>query len=250
MTHCTKKLFGILILLACIVVIHAEPANANAAVIVPEPDLHSVMGDLHAIACALRLYHYDTRNTLLPDLNLLTSYFSGPLPGNWPEDYQIAEIQGAWWIGRRVPEFSTARRFLRENAPSLGLYEQGGQSAWMGGAFVWMNASPFGEDAVQVRAAQGQGRDVQYLFFNSLGTSYYWRSGLVFTAEAHSRVRELFASHSRGPFFVPDATPREQEPLRATPVELPPEFTVGRDEDEIDFRPGSMITIPLPRSDN
>ena len=244
-----KKFFAITVtLFACVAMIYAT--QASASVIVPDPELHGVIGDLHALTVALRLHYYDTRSASLPDLNQLTNYLRVPLPDGWPADYQIAEISGGWWIGRRVPEFSSARRFLRENAPSLGLYEQGGQSTWMGGSFVWMNALPFGNDAVQIRAAQGQGRDVQYLFFNSPGTPYYWRSGLVFTAEAHTEARELFSSHSRGPFFVPDAAPRVQEPLRATPVELPPEFTVGRDEDEIDFRPGSMITLPLPRSDS
>jgi len=249
-----KKIFGIIVtLFACIAVMYATQARvalANTAVIVPDPELHNVVGNLHAMAAALRLHFYDTRSTRLPDLDVLANYLNSPLPAGWPADYQIAEVRGGWWVGRRVPEFSTARRFLRDNAPSLGFYEQGGQNAWMGGAFVWMNAVPFGDDTVQIRVAQGQGRDVQYLFFNSPGTPYYWRSGLVFTAEAHSEARELFSTHSRGPFFVPDATPREQEPLRATPVELPPEFTVSRDEDEIDFRPGSMITLPLPRSDN
>jgi hypothetical protein len=221
-------------------VIHA--GLAGATVIEPDPELHGVLGDMYALATAMRLHH-DAGGRRLPGLDELARYLRNPLPDGWPANYRIAEIRGGWWIGRRVSEFSTARRFLRNNAFSLGLYEQEGQNIWLGGPFVWMDASPFGENIMRIKVARGDDND--YIFFNSPETAYYWRGELALTAEAAAGALEKFATDSGGPFIIPP--PSASEPLRASPVELPPDFTVGRDEDEMLFLPGSMITLPLPR---
>lgn len=250
MILCTKKKFfkAIIALLVCIAVIYAEPAGA--VVIEPDPDLHSVMGDLHALAVAMRLYHDSTRRTQPPGLEELARYLRRPLPDGWPADYRTATVRGGWWVGRRVPDFSTARRFLRNNALSLGLYEQEGQSAWLGGAFVWMNAVPFNANAFLIRVAQGEGDDRHYLFFNLPDTEYYWRSGLTYTAEARAEALRRFGSNATGPFVIPAAPPSAQITVRASPVELPPDFTVSADEEEIDMRLGGILVNPIRRSND
>ena len=236
---------------ACIAVIHAYPAGA--LIIEPDPDLHIIMGDLHALAVAMRLYYDDTRGTQCPGLDELARYLRKPLPDGWPADYRTATLSCGWWVGRKVPEFSTARRFLRYNALSLGLYEQESQSAWMGGAFIWMNALPFDENAKPApekavfKVARGEGDDRHYLFFNSPGTDFYWRSRLIYTAEAHAEALEKFAADAQRPLVVPIAPTGAQEAIRASPVELPPDFTVGRGEEEINMNLGSLILNPLLR---
>jgi len=201
----------------------------------------------------MRLYYTDTRRTQSPGLDELARYLKTPLPDDWPAGYRTATLLCGWWVGRKVPEFSAARRFLRYNAPLLGLYEQEGQSAWMGGTFVWMNALPFNENAKPApetavfKVAQGEGDDRHYLFFNSPGTDFYWRSRLIYTAEAHAEALKKFAADVERPLVVPAAPRRAQEALMASPVELPPDFTVGRDEEKLDVSLGGLILNPSLR---
>ncbi|MCL2009791.1 MAG: hypothetical protein FWG71_04510, partial [Synergistaceae bacterium] len=186
-----KKKFVFRIILAlffCVAVTCAGPARA--AIIEPDPDLQRVMGDLYALSVAMRLYYDDTRNTQCPDQNDLARYLKKPLPDDWPAGYRTFVIQNDWWAGRKIPEFSAARKFLRENAPLLGLYDQTSRSAWLGGEFVWINALSFKEEPENpvFKVAPGEGDDSLYLFFNSPGTDYYWRSGLIYTDEARAEA--------------------------------------------------------------
>ena len=227
---------------------------AGAVVIEPDSDLHEVMGDLYALSVAMRLYYDDTHKTQCPALDELIHYLKRPLPDDWPSDYRTAAFQGDWWVGRKVPEFSTARKFLRDNAPSLGLYEQESQNAWLGGAFVWVCAVSFDNKAKPVpvpekavlKVAQGEGNDSQYLFFNSPGTDYYWRSGFIYTTEAHADALKKFGIDTKGPFEVPPPPSYAPETLTASPVELPPNFTLSGEE-EFDARMGDVLFNPVPR---
>ena len=254
MTYCAKKLLGIVsTLLACVVLVCAGPAYA--VVIEPDPDLHLVMGDLYAISVAMRLFYDDTQKTRCPIPDELSHYLQNQLPDNWSSDYRTAAIQGDWWVARKVPEFSTARKFLRENASLLGLYEQDCQSAWLGGAFVWMSAVPFNGKAKSVpvpgkpvfRAAQGEGDDRQHLFFNSPGTDYYWKSSLIYTTEAHAETLKKFGADAKGPFVTPSQPSRAPETLSASPVETPPDFTLSGEGGEYDVSVGDVIFSPIPR---
>ena len=226
---------------------------ASASVIEPDPDLQRVMGDLYSLSAAMRLYYDDTHKTRCPALDELAHYLKTPLPNDWPAGYRTATFQGDWWVGRKVPEFSTARKFLRDKALLFGLYEQEGQSAWLGGEFVWMSAVTFDGKAKPVpekavfKAAQGEDRDSQHLFFNSPGTDYYWRSGLIYTTEAHSEALKKFGTDAaKGPFVTPPPPSRASEKLSASPVEVPPDFTLGVEE-EFDVRMGDVIINPIPR---
>ena len=239
----------VVILFVCLAVTSA--ATAGAVVIEPGPDLHHIMGDLYALSTAMRLFYDDTHKTQCPALDELAHYLSKPLPDGWPDDYQVGAIQGDWWVGRKVPEFSAARKFLREKAPSLGLYEHGSQSAWLGGTFVWMSAMSFdgktkpAQEQAAFKAAQGEGEDRQYLFFNSPGTDYYWRSGFIYTTGAHAEVIKKFGTDSKGPFVMP-AAPRAPQTISASPVELPPDFTLSGEEDA-DVKLGDVLINPVPR---
>ena len=245
-----KKNFalGVLaLLLLCLAVTSAK--TACAVVIEPDPDLQCIMGDLYSMSAALRLFYDDTHLTRCPGLDELAHYLKKPLPGDWPLGYRITAIQGDWWVGRKVPEFSTARKFLRENAPSLGLYEQETQSPWLGGTFIWMNAVPFDgkgkPEQALFKAAQGEGKDNQHLFFNSPGTDYYWRSNLIYTTDAHAAVLKKFGIDAKGPFVTSPVPSRKTEALTASPVAPPPDFTLSMDpEDNI---MGGTIFNPLPR---
>jgi len=249
MTSCIKKII-VAVLFVCLI---TAPA-AHAVVIESDPDLQRVMGDLYALSVAMRLFYDDTHLTRCPSLSELAHYFKTPLPSGWPDDYRTEAIQGDWWAGRRVPEFSAARKFLRDNAPLLGLYDRESQSAWLGGAFVWVKAMPFEGNArptlgkTVVKTAQGEGNDRQHLFFNSPGTNYYWKSGFVFTTGAHADALRKFETDAKGPFVTSPPRPPARETITASPVELPPEFNLGREEElETDLKVGDVLINPIPR---
>jgi len=226
---------------------------AGAAIIEPDPDLHNVMGDLYALSAAMRLFYDDTHKTRCPSPGELAHYLSKPLPDGWPSGYRTDVVGGDWWVGRKVPEFSNARKFLREKAPSLDLYGRESQSTWLGEAFVWMSALSFGgkarpesEQKTAFKVAQGEGNDRQYLFFNSPGTDYYWRSSLIYTTEARAEALKKFRTDAKGPFVVP-TTQSARQKFMASPVELPPDFNLGAEEDDGSARFGDVIINPIPR---
>jgi len=258
MTLCTKKRVSsswiIAIILLYLAITCVNPADA--IIIEPNPDLQLVMGDLYSLSVAMRLYYDDTHKTKCPALHELSHYMKKPLPDSWPADYQTAENGGDWWVGRRVPEFSTARKFLRDNAPSLGLYEQASAGTWLGEAFVWMNAVPFDNKAkppvpeiAVYKVAQGEGNDSQHLFFNSPGTDYYWRSEFLYTTEAHASALKKLGTDAKGPFVMPSPLPGAPERFTASPVEVPPDFTLSGEE-EIEVKLGDVLFNPVPRQND
>jgi hypothetical protein len=230
-----------------------------AAVIEPDPDLQRVMGDLYTLSVAMNIYYGDTQKVLCPALDDLAHYIRKPLPPDWPLNYRTAAFQDTWWVGRKVPEFSTARKFLREQAPLLGLWEQEGKSAWLGGAFVWMKALSFSSnnktqiakpEEVVFNVAQGDEKDKQRLFFNAPGTDYYWWSDIIYTPDTQAKVLRRFGGGAKGSFAIPPAPTRPRETLSASPVSTPPDFNLG-DESEIkDITMGGVILNPIPRQNN
>jgi hypothetical protein len=222
-------------------------AFAGPTVIIEaEPDLQRVMGDLYALSIAMRLYHDDTRKAECPTLDLLEPYLQKPLPGDWRETCRTAAVEGDWWVGCQVPEFSRARKFLRNNAPALSLYDKDTRSAWLGAPFIWIRAVSFGEGGEVPRVVQGE----QRLFFNSPGTGYYWWSDLLFTPKARSAALEKFGTadfDGKTALFVVPPPPRTSpETFTASPVSPPPDFTVENEEEEL-AELGGLIFNPVPR---
>jgi hypothetical protein len=225
-------------------------ATAQGAVVEADPDLQSIMGDLYALSAAMRLYREDAQSSQCPSLDQLERYFKKPLPGSWPNEYQTATIGGGWWVGRRVPEFSRARKFLRSNAPALGLCDKESGNAWLGQPFVWIEALSFKKET-PFKIAEGE--EKEHLFFNSPGTDYYWWSDLLFAPNARVTALVKYGT-TAGVLAIPPAPVETRETFTASPVAPPPGFTVGNeDEDEAappSIEMGDVIFNPVPRPRN
>lgn len=245
------------IVLLCLFVFAAVPSQADV-IIETEPDLQNIMGDLCTLSVAMRLYYEDTHKTQCPTMEQLVHYLRKPLPAKPGEIYQTAEAGGAWWVGRKVPEYSQARRFIRANAATLGIFDRESRSPWLGGAFAWMKAMEFVQDGNRTRAGdlpavrvvQGEGRDNQHLFFNTPGTDYFWWSNLLYTTEAHANALAKFgAEKAKGPFVIPPTPRKDREAISASPVSLPDEFSVGSSEDQAGaIQMGDVLINPVPRN--
>jgi hypothetical protein len=249
-----KTASAFVVALLCLLTPHPAPAGIVEA----EPDLQAVMGDLSALSVAARLYYDDTRKAECPAIDQLARYLKKPLPADWLENCRVAAFEGNWWVGRRVPEFSRARKFLRNNAPLLGLHDGRGGDPWLGGAFVWTEAlSPkrTGRDGAPfIQVAKGGGNAGERLFFNTPGTDYYWWSDLLFTREARAAALDRFGSKTEGPFLIPPVPANDGETLTASPVSPPPEFNLRDGEDEEEEAPSlgksGILINPIPRSRN
>ena len=228
----------------------ALPAFASEAVIVPERDTQLVMGDLYALSLAMRLYREDTYITSLketppcPAPSQLARYFKTPLSA---ADCRTAAVGGAWWAGRRVPGLSRARKFLRENAPSLGLYDKESMSAWLGGEYVWVIAVSFDKTG-GAPTHVAPGKDGQHLFFNSPGSEYYWWSDLLYTPEGYASALKKFGKPKTGPLSIPPVPVETPENFSASPISPPPDFSLGGDEEDPQtIKLGDVILNPVPR---
>ena len=270
MRNCAKRI--VLVLAACFFVniaffgfIVSAPRTACAAITIEaEPELQNIVGDLYALSVAMRLYYDDTHNAQHPAIEQLARYLKQPLPLNWFQDYRTAELNGDWWIGRKVPAYSRARKFMRANAAALGLYDKESMSAWLGGSFVWHKAVPFDrknkqlkpEETSAIRVMQGEGKDIQHLFFNMPGTEYYWWSDLLYTADAHAAALKKFGKNKlaeaevKGGFIIPAPPAEISEDISASPVSLPARFSVEKTEEETSsgIAVGDVLISPIPRT--
>ncbi|MDR2522296.1 MAG: hypothetical protein LBC93_01130 [Synergistaceae bacterium] len=230
---------------------------AQAAVVEADPELHRVMGDLYVLSAAMQLYRDDARAVQCPVPSELEGYLTKPLPSAWAENYRTAEANGDWWVGRRVPEFSSARKFLRVNAEKFGLYErenEDGARLWLGDSFVWVKAVSPVKTVKMKRAAQtdeetlqaAEGQDPRRLFFNVPGTEEYWWSDLLFTEKAREEVLKKFKG-TEGPLAIPLAPKEAEEEFSASPVKLPPEYNLGKSEDGPHVEVGDVIFKVSPR---
>ncbi len=256
MWKCRNKILAVAVFFLFLSPAIAASRIAEAAVVEADPDLQLVMGDLCALSVAMRLYYEDTHKTQCPAPEQLAHYFRNPPSAG---DFQTAEVGGAWWIGRRVPDFSRARPFMRANAETYGLYDKMSMGHWLGGSFVWRKAVVFArsggrtrpDESLDLRVAQGSGRNNQHLFFNIPGTDRYWWSNMLYTTGAHADALKLSAPGADGgPFVIPEAPRAKKENISASPVSVPEDFTVGRSSDDISGgidTGGDVLFNPMPR---
>ena len=248
---------AVVALLMCLL----APYSAPAGIVEAEPDLQTIMGDISALSGAARLYYDDTREEQCPAIDQLARYLKKPLPADWLKDCRVAGFEGDWWVGRRVPEFSRARKFLRNNASLLGLRDRRGGEPWLGSTFVWVEAfSPKragGSGTPFIQVAKGGGNAGERLFFNTPGTDYYWWSDLLFTPEARAAALKKFGAKAEGPFLIPPVPANTAETLMASPVSPPPEFSLRDgeegeegEEESLSLGKTGILINPIPRSRN
>ena len=224
-------------------------AAAHGLTVEPNPALHSVLGSLYSISAAAGLYQGEV-GVRPPAVERLAGYFQkDKLPQGWDwKTSMLIEIRGTGWlIGVKVPPAQEARKFLRINAKLLGVFEKDVNTPWLGGQYAWMRSS----ELSQVKVREGYGDDSSYLFFNSPGTDYFWRSSLLMTPSAGKEVLKRHGQEFAGvsdPALMVKATQPGKEVFKANPVTLPEDFTISSDEDG-DTGPsiGGVKINPVPK---
>ncbi|GHV37775.1 hypothetical protein FACS1894187_15420 [Synergistales bacterium] len=238
------KFFTAIVMIS-IISLFFQISPARAVVVEADRDVQLVMGDLSALSVAARLYYDEKRAAKTPLLEDLSRYFTQPLPQDG--SFQVTVIDGELWIGRKVPERSNARAYLRGNAAVLGVYDKDGKMPWLGGAGAWIKAM---DDSRYIRVAQGENKDSNLIFYNIAGTENFWWSDLTLTPQAKtSALKKLAAQDVEGFLAIPPAPVRARETLTASPVHLPPEFSMneGKEpEEEMTLGKDGPVFNPLP----
>ncbi len=225
------------------------------ATVEPVPELHQVMGGLYALSAALELQQSEAKSGALPNASSVTHYFKDTAsPAG--TSVQLKSADGSWWVGVPVPNSPEARRFLRLNAPALKVFEDDTRTAWLGGKYAWMRAARI-ESAknkssvvfASFEAREGYEKDRDWLFFSSSGTDnkdWVWQSPFLFTESAHNAVLKQHGrngSASDPSLTAVQAAPKAKETFKASPVGLPPQMTLSKDEEE-DYNPGGGDVAP------
>lgn len=251
MRHVFSGVLSFLILLG----VSSLSVPALAAAAEPDVETHRLLGTLYALAAAANLYEAEGGALSAPAQ--LERYFQRDgLPPDWPESVRTEVRSGAWWVGVSVGNYSTARKFLRANAPALGVFDAPEGSPWMGASFVWLEAVRFGAgrkaEPFGVKIAEGHGEAKDALFFNAPGTEEYWWSPLRFTAPARTLALKRWGRTVDVPeLTIPRAQDEEKESFRASPVGLPEEFGVSADQElGPSVEMGDVIFNPIPRTRN
>ena len=143
-------------------------------------ELHRVIGGLYSLVCAVDINGSNTNH-----INQLRQYFED-IPDNWHNQVQLSRVNDAIWAGVNVGKYSSARKFLRANAQSMGIKESPEGYAWLGGDYAWLKVSD-----VKLKAARGTGQDSNLVFLSVDGESW-WMSQPVFSASAAGEIMRKF----------------------------------------------------------
>ena len=211
-------------------------ASASASV-EQDTELHRVLGGLYSLSCAVSL-----SGESQPGVNQLRRYFSD-VPNDWYSTVQVAREKGTLWVGVSVGKYSTARKFLREHAAELGIYESPEGYEWLGGDFAWIKVS-------SLKAARGTGADSGTVFLSADGDSW-WMASPSFTVQAAKNIISKFGV-KRAPELHRPSGLRDNlyESVKPADVQKPKDMHVGRKRsgfDSFDIEVGKdVIFNPVP----
>lgn len=221
-------------------------APASAVEVVQDVEAHRVVGRLYALALVVNLCQAESGRGELPATARIKGYFED---AEWLDSAQVVSAGQAWWVGVPVDRYSGARRFLRTEAPELGVMEAPGGSPWLGGPMAWLQAAsvvPEGIRALPLFAADGAGEDANRLFLSPDGERWWMSPDLRETHRASALSR--WGVRPAPELHAPAAAAGSSEEFRASPVGLPEDMHVGgAQSDDLSIGAGDVIFNPIPR---
>ncbi|MBQ3654906.1 MAG: hypothetical protein II954_10895 [Synergistaceae bacterium] len=204
--------------------VHAE--------VIPDLETHRVIGGLYSLACAASLNGKPD-----PQISQLRQFFT-----DLPKDSQLLSKNGSLWVGVKVGELSTARRYLRTHAAELSIMESPGGYAWMSGEYAWLKA-----DGLFLRAANGS--DSGSVFLTTQGQDTWWLAHPDFTTQAARQVIAKFGVNDAPELRRPSGEKQSlYESVKPSSVRVPDKIHVGtRSKNSMDIELGTdVIFSPIP----
>ena len=198
----------------------------------PDLETHRVIGGLYSLACAIRL-----NGKTDPQITQLRQFFT-----DIPKDSQLRTENGSVWVGVKVGELSTARRYLRTHAAELSIMEAPGGYAWMSGEYAWLKA-----DGLSLTAANGS--DSDSVFLTTQGQDTWWLAHPDFTKQAARQVIAKFGVKDAPELHRPSGEKQTlYESVKPSSVRIPDKMHVGtRRKNSMDIELGTdVIFSPIP----
>lgn len=244
MRHCTS-FRSVLAAVALLALAAGVCAPASAVEVAHDVEVHRVMGRLYALALVVNLCQAESGRGELPATARIKGYFED---AEWLDSAQVVAAGQAWWVGVPVDRYSGARRFLRTEAPELGVMEAPGGSPWLGGPMAWLQTAsvvPEGIRALPLFAAAGAGEDANRLFLSPDGERWWMGPDL---RESHRSSALARWGVQPAPELHAPAAAESGEEFRASPVGLPEDMRVGgARSDDLSIGVGDVIFNPIPR---
>ena len=228
MRHCTR-LRSVLAAAVLLALAAGGCAPASAVEVVQDVEVHRVMGRLYALALAVNLCQAESGRAELPATARIKGCFEDA-GSEWLDSAQVVAAGQAWWVGVPVDRYSGARRFLRTEAPELGVLK--------GKGFVTR--------ALPLSAAAGAGEDANRLFLSPDGERWWMSPDL--REDRRPSVLGRWGVQPAPELHAPAAAAGSSEEFRASPVGLPEEMHVGgAQRDDLSIGAGDVIFNPIPR---
>ena len=214
--------------------------NASAEV-EQDVELHRVIGGLYSLVCAVNI-----NDNPEPHINQLRQYFVN-VPNNWNNQVQLSRVNKSVWAAVNVGKYSSARKYLRANAQTMGVAETPEGYAWLGGEDVWVKVSD-----VKLSAAKGTGQDSGLLFLSADGGATWWLTQPVFTDEAIREIMRRFGVKNAPELHMPSGVQENMyDLLKPSEPVKPKEIRMGTKKNSFDMNIDlgkDVILNPIPNT--
>ncbi|MBQ3346737.1 MAG: hypothetical protein IJG51_08435 [Synergistaceae bacterium] len=210
----------------------------------PDTEIHKVMGGLYSLVSAIAV-----NGEAAPDIRALRRYFNDA-PNGWLDTIRVERVGNDLWAGVTVGKYSTARKFLRSNAPKLGITDTPAGSAWMGGDFAWIKAGNISNGKFTpspLKAAQSEGA----IFFSTEGQADWWQSYPSLSKKSAQEVMKLWGVKEAG-LHRPQGSEKRisiYDEVRPSEVRKPDDMHTNRKHqfgESYDIEMGDVIFKPVP----
>ena len=205
---------------------------------------HKIIGGLYSLAAAVEL-----NEKINPDVNSLVRFFERIPPG-WQNEIKIERDKKSIWVGISVAG-SSAQRYLRSNAKKLGILENPGGQAWLGGEFAWIKAADIAKKKlkpVEFSAAETDG----IIFFGADDSSSFFASWPNFNAASIKKILAAHGTKNHQELKAPKVQENQRvsiyDEVRPSSVRVPDEMHVGTKKSSFDMsmEVGDVIINPIP----
>ena len=219
-------------------------AGSVSAEVNPDTEIHSVMGGLYSLVSALAL-----NGEPAPDIRALRKYFADS-PRNWLDTVRVETVNSDIWAGVTVGKLSSARKYLRTNAPKLGITDTPAGNAWMGGDFAWVKAGTVQNSRLipqRLEAVQSDGT----IFLSANGNDW-WQSHPSFTRQASQEIIRRFGGVKVSGLKKPQGSSERvsiYDQVRPSEVRKPADMHTNRKREfgeSYDIDMGDVIFRPVP----
>ena len=160
---------------------------ADETIVEPDTELHEVIGGLYTLAAVVEINQRTN-----PDPANFRNYFDN-LPANWLENIRVSRKTNSIWVGILLEKQSSARNYLRVNAPNFHITSDPEGYDWLGGYYAWIKAADVVNDKlkpIDLIATKSDG----VLFFSTKDQEQWWQADPTFNFRAESKVLERFGT--------------------------------------------------------